>query len=278
MAQAKATIDHDTIKRWVKDRKGHPAQVKGTGTKEDPGILRIDYPGYSGKRTLEKIPWTTFFEAFEANELAFLYQEEDDSRFSKFISRAQADLEEGAGGDGSKKAKATGKKKRGAEEEAVDAIEMLEEQHREVEDLFDEIESAGSARKKRRVFIELANALAAHTKIEETLFYPTVFTDETEDQLRESIEEHLMAKRLLADLLDMEPTDPQFMSKMNVLREVLEHHIEEEEQTLFEQVRAQNTEDMHVLGKQMQQRYKQLMAGEPKDELPEQARHQPVPF
>jgi hypothetical protein len=57
--------------------------------------LRIDYPGYSGDETLEPISWEEFFEGFEENELAFLYQEEtkrgDESRFSKLISRKSGD-------------------------------------------------------------------------------------------------------------------------------------------------------------------------------------------
>jgi hypothetical protein len=94
MAQAKTTVDHDTIKCWVEERGGRPARVKRTGSDGDPGILRIDFPGFSGEDTLEEISWETFFDSFDANELAFLYQDETDSRFSKLISREHADLEE----------------------------------------------------------------------------------------------------------------------------------------------------------------------------------------
>jgi hypothetical protein len=87
MAEAKQTTDHDDIRKWVEERGGHPARVKGTSSDDSPGILRIDYPGFSGEDTLEEITWDQFFEAFEDNDLAFLYQDEDDSRFSKLISR-----------------------------------------------------------------------------------------------------------------------------------------------------------------------------------------------
>ena len=86
MAEAKQTTDHDEIRKWVEERGGHPARVKGTD-KKGGGLLRIDYPGYSGEDTLEEISWDVFFEAFEENDLAFLYQDEEDSRFSKLISR-----------------------------------------------------------------------------------------------------------------------------------------------------------------------------------------------
>lgn len=87
MASAKATIDHDTIRHWVEQHGGCPAHVKSTGSKQDPGILRIDFPGFSGQQSLEQISWDEFFESFDANELAFLYQDEDEGRFNKLVRR-----------------------------------------------------------------------------------------------------------------------------------------------------------------------------------------------
>lgn len=85
------TTDHRTIQRWVEERGGCPARVKRTGRKGDPGILRIDYTGFSGKQSLEKISWDEFFEWFDKNKLAFLYQDRkksgEPSTFSKFVSR-----------------------------------------------------------------------------------------------------------------------------------------------------------------------------------------------
>lgn len=110
MARAHRTIDHDTIKQWVEGRGGHPAHVTRSGSGEDPGILRIDYPGYSGEDSLERIGWDEWLKAFDANGLAFLYQEERDSRFSKLVRRNDEDGPEqeagaeGAGGGGSQHA------------------------------------------------------------------------------------------------------------------------------------------------------------------------------
>ncbi len=90
--ESNTTTDHDEIRRWVEERGGRPARVKGTGSNGDPGLLRIDYSGFSGEESLEPISWDEFFAGFEANKLAFLYQEEtkegDESRFSKLVSRA----------------------------------------------------------------------------------------------------------------------------------------------------------------------------------------------
>src|SRR3954453_19544561 len=90
MASAKTTTDHDEIRQWVEARGGYPAHVTRTESGDDPGVLRIDYPGYSGQDTLGRIEWDQFFEWFDRDNLAFLYQDEGDSRFSKFVSRDTA--------------------------------------------------------------------------------------------------------------------------------------------------------------------------------------------
>jgi hypothetical protein len=93
MASSKTTTDHDEIRKWVTERGGFPTRVKGTNDKGS-GVLRINYPGYSGDEELEPITWTEFFKGFDENKLAFLYQDEtrsgEESRFSKLINRASA--------------------------------------------------------------------------------------------------------------------------------------------------------------------------------------------
>jgi hypothetical protein len=94
--ESKVTTDHDEIRRWVEERSGHPARVKGTD------LLRIDYPGFSGEETLEPISWDEFFRVFDENRLAFLYQDKtkdgEISRFSKIIDRDSAAESKGSGG------------------------------------------------------------------------------------------------------------------------------------------------------------------------------------
>ena len=91
MSEARRTIDHETIRSWVERHGGHPARVRRTGQGDDPGILRIDFPGFSGEDTLEEISWDEFFAAFEDNGLAFLFQEEGESRFNKLVARVAGD-------------------------------------------------------------------------------------------------------------------------------------------------------------------------------------------
>ncbi len=84
---SKTTTNHQQIQDWVTERGGHPARVKGTERQGGSGVLRIDYPGYSGEESLERVTWDEFFEGFEDNKLAFLYDEDDNSRFSKLVNR-----------------------------------------------------------------------------------------------------------------------------------------------------------------------------------------------
>jgi hypothetical protein len=90
-ASAKVTTDHQRIRRWVESRGGHPATVKRTARSGEPGLLRIDYPGFSGEQRLREISWDEFFDKFEESELAFIYQDKTaggrTSRFSKLVSR-----------------------------------------------------------------------------------------------------------------------------------------------------------------------------------------------
>jgi hypothetical protein len=89
--KSQTTTDHDYIRRWTEERGGHPAAVRGTGGDEDVGIVRIDFPGYSGEGKLEAISWDEFFDKFEESQLALVCQEKTAdgqlSRFNKLIRR-----------------------------------------------------------------------------------------------------------------------------------------------------------------------------------------------
>src|SRR5215208_1705621 len=85
------TTDHERIRQWVEERGGSPAAVKATEKGEDPGLLRINFPGYSGAGQLEDISWEDFFQKFDEKNLEFLFQDETrdgkTSRFWKFVTR-----------------------------------------------------------------------------------------------------------------------------------------------------------------------------------------------
>ena len=90
-SESKTTTDHKTIRAWAEARDGKPATVKSTEKDGEAGILRIDFPGYSGAGSLEEISWNEFFQKFDEKKLAFLYQEHtssgEESRFFKLVTR-----------------------------------------------------------------------------------------------------------------------------------------------------------------------------------------------
>jgi hypothetical protein len=155
---------------------------------------------------------------------------------------------------------------------AMNAIELLESQHEEVDALIAKIEAATSAKTKEALFIELADKLAAHAKIEETIFYPAVVAKQTEDILLESAEEHLSIKRVLADLLELDIDDETFDAKLAVMKEQLEHHAhEEEEKELFPKVEKLLDEDeLEGLGDEMEVMFERLLEGSPRDSVPDE--------
>ena len=90
-SETHTTTDHDEIRRWVEKHDGKPATVRGTGSKDSPGVLRFDFPGGAGEDQLEHIDWDDWFNTFDRNGLALLYQERkssgEDSTFFKLINR-----------------------------------------------------------------------------------------------------------------------------------------------------------------------------------------------
>jgi hemerythrin superfamily protein len=151
----------------------------------------------------------------------------------------------------------------------MDAIELLKQQHRLVESLFEQLDEAEDGDEKVELVQELADNLAAHTTIEERIFYPTAYGKETKDLLEEAVEEHLAAKRILADLLKMDAKDQNFDAKIKVLKEQIEHHVEEEEGELFPKVRSKLEAGLlESMGTQMEELFEQEMDQQPSADIP----------
>ena len=89
------TRNHDEIRKWAEEREGTPAAVSSTASEDDPGIIRIDFPGYTGEGSLEEIDWEEWFEKFDDNDLVLLYQETtsdgEKSNFNKLVSADTAE-------------------------------------------------------------------------------------------------------------------------------------------------------------------------------------------
>ena len=89
--ESRSTTDHMEIRRWVEARGGRPVAVSRTRSDDDPGIIRIDFPGYSGEDSLESISWEEWFQKFEDGNLALVFQETTEegerSNFNRLVKR-----------------------------------------------------------------------------------------------------------------------------------------------------------------------------------------------
>jgi hemerythrin superfamily protein len=123
----------------------------------------------------------------------------------------------------------------------MDAISMLKDDHKTVEQLFKRFEKAGDRAhvEKREIVDRIIGELSVHAAIEEQLFYPVVraTVPGTEDIALESLEEHHIVKWVLSELETMTPEDERFDAKVAVLIANVRHHVEEEESDLFPRVR-----------------------------------------
>jgi len=156
----------------------------------------------------------------------------------------------------------------------MNAIDLLKKQHREVEQLFSRFEEAGEEAEKTRERLcqQIGDALAVHAEIEERIFYPESKQENTEELLRESVEEHLAVKRLLADIMQADLDDPQFDAKMKVVKELVEHHVQEEEEELFPLIADScSTDELEDMGSRMQDLAQELEEeGQPRASIPGQ--------
>lgn len=90
-AKSRTLTDHEEIQHWAEEREAKPSAVRRTHTDEGTGIIRLDFPGYSGEDTLEEISWDEWFEDFDRRKLALIVQDEtaggQRSNFNKLVSR-----------------------------------------------------------------------------------------------------------------------------------------------------------------------------------------------
>jgi hemerythrin superfamily protein len=125
----------------------------------------------------------------------------------------------------------------------MDAITLLKNDHRTVEQLFKRFEQAGERAhvQKRQIVDRIIEELSVHAAIEEQVFYPAAraTVPDTEDLALESLEEHHVVKWLLSELEAMEPAHERFDAKVTVLIETVRHHVEEEESEFFPKARKE---------------------------------------
>ena len=135
----------------------------------------------------------------------------------------------------------------------MDAFNLLKEDHRKVEELFEQLESA-QGRAKMRVFEQIKTELELHTHIEEKIFYPALEKPkQTHDLTLEAYEEHDVVKKLLQELSRARTANEEWEATAKVLQENVEHHFEEEEGALFTKAEAALSEEqIEARGEQME--------------------------
>jgi len=142
----------------------------------------------------------------------------------------------------------------------VDAIALLTSDHRQVENLFVQYEVAEDDGDKKKLASQICLELKIHTMIEEEIFYPGERGEVEDDMLDEALVEHDGAKKLIAEIEKMQPSDDLYDAKVKVLGEYIKHHVKEEEQPggIFAQAKR-GEEDLDAMGERLQARKTELM-------------------
>ena len=143
-----------------------------------------------------------------------------------------------------------------------DAIELLKSDHEEVDLMFKTYESGKDEMKpaeKRRLALDICQALTVHATIEEEIFYPTVRkrSKEIQELVEEAAVEHQTLKDIIGRLEEAPASDPLYDAGVKVLSEYVKHHVKEEENELFPKVRSTDL-DLEALGKRMLERKAEL--------------------
>jgi len=160
-------------------------------------------------------------------------------------------------------AKKTGKRAGGLGKDGGDAIEMLTDDHRRVDELFEEYESSKDEAEdeaKQALVARICLELTVHATVEEQVFYPAAreaIDPERSDMLDEAEVEHASVKDLIEQLSGMSPSDVLYDAKVKVLGEYVKHHVEEEEGEIFPAMRDSEI-DLEALGSEIETRKEEL--------------------
>lgn len=157
-----------------------------------------------------------------------------------------------------------------AKAEDMNALQLLAEDHRKVEDLFEQFEKARGAERKQKLVQQICTELKVHAQLEEEIYYPAVRGQVEDADLDEAYVEHDGAKLLINELEAAEPDEAFYDAKVKVLQEQIEHHVKEEERqrdSLFAQTRKTDI-DLDAMGERIRARKAELMGLAERGELP----------
>lgn len=125
----------------------------------------------------------------------------------------------------------------------MDVLKLLKQDHKKVKTLFGEVEGLGdrATAQRKKLFGQIDRELSIHAQVEEKIFYPEFRkrAEDTEerDEVLEAYKEHSLVKQLIGQLENLDPKDEAYSPKLNVLMEMVQHHVKEEEGTMFKMAR-----------------------------------------
>lgn len=153
-------------------------------------------------------------------------------------------------------------RRRGRSAGSKDAIALLKGDHKQVTAWFEQFKKARNNERKGKLATQICQALRVHTTIEEEIFYPAFLAaTQDEDKHHEAEVEHAGAKKLIAEIESMSPSDEYYGAKVKVLSEMIRHHVKEEEKPggMFAEARKSNM-DLDHLGQRLKARKGELEA------------------
>ena len=116
----------------------------------------------------------------------------------------------------------------------MDVFKLLKQDHKEVKDLFKKLQSSRPSKSREKGMEQLREALTLHTQVEEQIVYPRLREEKKlRETVNEALEEHHMATLLLEELAQTPMDDERWEAKLSVLKEIVEHHVKEEEKEVF---------------------------------------------
>jgi hypothetical protein len=155
------------------------------------------------------------------------------------------------------------RRRRGGKGTPMDALKLLKEDHDKVKGMMDELEASTERAVKTRqeLFAKVRQELEVHEAIEEEILYPALKEHErTKELALEAYEEHHVVDMIMEEIEQIPVDDEQWSAKLTVMKENLEHHIEEEEEEMFDQIRQVfDDEELAELGERMQVRKEELL-------------------
>ena len=137
----------------------------------------------------------------------------------------------------------------------MNALELLKQDHQKVAELFEQAEQTENEKQKQKLFHRIKTELEIHTQIEENIFYPALEQqEELKSLVLEAYEEHRQVKTLLREISALVDGSEKFDAKLKVMKENVEHHVEEEETEMFPRVKQfMSTPELEQMGLEMEQ-------------------------